>query len=297
MPRPGDDATRLRPDAAVGPTLPLAVLLILGLSLGRWWPGLGTWIAVLGGIAAVGLLGAWVCRRRGGWGAISCVRGSVIAVILVALAAGYGVLRLHYLPGDTVARYVQAEPQLARVAGTVVEAGRLVDPARGAFGGFSYGAPATLFVIETQRIQVADQWRAASGRLLVAVDGADPRLVPGTQLEAMGWLGALAGPMNPGERDAAADAADEGIYGRLSLATRENLSILRTPPLTARGFRHTVAARARAALHEGFPAVAPSDERQRERVALLEALLLGVQAGGRWMRSVRASDELGCRTC
>jgi len=172
-------------------------------------------------LTPAGLALSWWCRRSH-----IAVAQAALLFAAVCLAGGWASLAAHHVPHDSVARYIQPEPALARLRGTV-DSRVALTTSGGAFAGFDYRPPGTGFTVRVEQLYERDAWRASSGRLLIKVAQADHRITPGDRLELAGWLGEIEGPRNPGEYDYRAALLSQGIYGRLSVPGR--LSVTELP--------------------------------------------------------------------
>ncbi len=191
-----------------------ALAAVLGVTLGALAPG-AIWLW-LGLALALGVL-AWVWKP---------VRPAALLLALGWAFAGWAAGQAGWTTHDDIRQFTTETSQLARVEGVVVGAVYLSPSRRGAFGAFAYRAPNTLFELECQRIEVDGQWRPARGRLLVKIEQVDVQLRSGERVRASGWLAAIDGPSNPGEHDYRAWLAQQGVYGRLTLKSRDNLARL-----------------------------------------------------------------------
>lgn len=195
----------------------------------------------------------------------------LVALVLIAAACCAG--RTRYISEHDIRRFAGEQSQLAQLTGTVSGEPRLTTSRRGAFGAFDYRSPGTVFILDVETIEVRGETRRASGRVLVKIDQADHRVRPGSRVEVIGWLAAISGPVNPGEFDFRAAAARRGIYGRITLSTRGNWTLIDAP---ASGWwtklRAAAARRAADSLRIGM-------QPDSRRVALLDALLLGRRGG------------------
>jgi len=222
-----------------------------------WW-----WLGAVAVVCVVVLIMAGLRRSRG-------VR-TWACVAIVLLGAAWTVVRVHHIPGDHILRFVGETSQLARVVGVVEGDSHITSPHRGAFGQFTYKTPGTLFVLRVERI-VVDGWlQPACGRVLGKVQQADHRVRDGMRIEATGWLAALDGPANPGERDYRAVMKRNGVDGRLTMRSRGNWRLINPPPAVKRiGLsRARFADAAQWSLRLGL-------DDGPQRVAFLEKILLG----------------------
>ncbi|WP_158633533.1 ComEC/Rec2 family competence protein [Tautonia sociabilis] len=186
-----------------------------------------------GGIVADRLLDPWGTAT---W-ALIALAAAIIALIanrsprtaipalLVALAAMGGAWhhrRWSDLPADDLARSAATEPRPAWVRGliaTVPEyrpgplADRTDDPGH------------TRFELRLTASSDGRCWHPASGGVVVSVGGDRTDLGMGDPIEAAGELALLAGPLNPGERDAREFPRSRRIRLRLSVDTPQGIAL------------------------------------------------------------------------
>lgn len=242
----------------------MALAVIVGIVLGAQVPWLSAWL-VMSGLCVAVMLGMYMRGRARGvraWGVLA----------LVALSASWFIVRSDYTTGRDLSQYVGETSQLARVVGEIVEPTRTGSPKAGAFARFSYESPSTRFVLRVREIQVDGRWVQAHGDLLVRLDEADHRPAVGQQIEATGWLGAIAGPKNLGEFDYRRLMAERGVVGRLTLRNRDNWRPVQRLPETVggalRGVRSLCSDAALRSLRIGMSSDTPT-------LGLLETMLLG----------------------
>lgn len=273
------------------PFIVLAVAFMLGIACGAAWPRPAIWLLLaLGPVAASATL-AWRGRSR------MAMHWGLLAVVLIGAAWSALAAREVEAGAQSIEHELGSEPRLASVTGTVVDEPRLSSPQRGAFGRFSYARPGTLFTLELDSIVRAAERVPVSGRLLVRLDGADHRVQPDHRIAATGWMAPIEPPRNPGELNYRALMREQGVVGRLSLASRgnwrsledESAGVLARQPVAT--VRRAIAEGARSALRMGMlggsgGADAEGRLEQRRRLALLEVLLLG-----RWTVEAREINE------
>lgn len=228
--------------------------------LGDWIPAVKFWLACAALLAVCSLIAC--ARRRGTW--------RWTAPALVTVSAAWAGLHGSHLRSDDISQYAGVRSQLARVTGRVVSETFQTNPQRGAFGGFAFQVPGTLFELAVDSIEVAGEVQRASGTLLVKIEQADDRPRPGMRVAAMGWLRHIDPPGNPGEIDYQQRFHDAGIRGRLTLTTPGNLQPLADPPLGSvlTRTREYLTNAARASLHVGL-------ESDTSTALLLGTILLG----------------------
>jgi competence protein ComEC len=247
----------------------LAGALMLGIGLGRAWPSLWAWGALLIGCLAV--TGFWLCRSRHRparcWGLVG----------VFAFGATWCILQTQHVEPDHITRYLPIEQStLATVEGRISSSVYLASADRGPFGRFSYKSPTTLAKLTLDRLCLDERPTPVSGAILLKIQGSDARLTKGQHVRATGWLSRVRAAGNPGEVDYRRQLADRGMHGRMTLPGPANRTIVEdqaTPWAWAahwQGLRHWLQQRVRSSLALGL-----SD---RSRVlALLETVLLGVK--------------------
>ncbi|MEM0915309.1 MAG: ComEC/Rec2 family competence protein, partial [Planctomycetota bacterium] len=197
-----------------------------GGAVGSPW---GWWLLAMG-LAVAWWLSCWLRRRQAK--ATRWVTEAACGWLVLAVAmAAWSSTREHRLAATSIERWVEAEPSLARVRGRVIDEPAVVRSQRGAMGRFSYEPPATRFELAVAAIATDTGWQAASGRLRVRVEEADPRLTFGDRVELLGWLSGFGGVRNPGEFDHAAAMRARGVGGMLSVTSRGGVGWL-GPPAT-----------------------------------------------------------------
>ena len=253
----------------IAPLVTLAGFWIAGILLGKLADTAGGWTLLSGLLALIALV--TLLRGRGG----QARRWGLLAVLAVS-AAWSGVRR--QVPADHVAQFLSQQPQLIGVVGTIEGEPQIRPAQTGAFASFSYAGPVTIGVLRLASISVDRRDRSCSGKLLVKIAEADYRLRDGIVIRATGWLSAIEGPMNPGERDFRSILTNLGLNGRFTLPKRGNWQIIppdfdSLPPenrlgTRVRRWRKELSRAAATTLRAGMA------EHPR-RLALLETILLG----------------------
>ncbi|MEM1027057.1 MAG: ComEC/Rec2 family competence protein [Planctomycetota bacterium] len=194
-------------------------------------------------------------------------------IVLAGLIAATAAVRIAHVPANSIERFLTADGQLAEVEGTITSRPRITPPSEGFFADFAYERPRTLTTLRVDRIaRDEERWESASGHVLIKLDEAESTLEVGDHVRMLGWLGDVGPTKNPGEFGYREWLADRGVRGRLTVRTREHAQVLKpTADSSVRGLtsfgNHIGDALART-LAEGI-------EGQPQRLALLEALLLG----------------------
>lgn len=170
--------------------------------------------------AGAALLGVVVLARRG-------ARTRAAAVLaLVCLGAGALTARVIEAPQDSLRWSLDETARLAHVSGVVERAPRLVRAQRGPLAAVAaYNPELTRLVVRATSVVDDDGVeRSATGSLYVRVDEpmavwpAPESLAVGDRVRMTGFVTALRGPLNPGERDARPRASQQGVAGSMRLA-------------------------------------------------------------------------------
>ncbi len=246
----------------LGPCVIPACCWVIGLLLGRAYSALDAYLALVAATTAVAALTA--ARRR------PIATRHWLHLALIPLAASWWVVRVDRIATHDIAHYIQAEPQLAQVTGTVDGPPHLTNPKRGAFGRFSYRSPGTLVLLRTDSITLPGRTHPATGGLLVKINQAEHRINAGDRIRVTGWLRAADPPSNPGEFDYKQWLSRQGVRGRITLATRRNWQPLPGASVWGpiQGARQHASDAAARLLRLGLT-LPP------ERLAFLDAVLLG----------------------
>ena len=243
----------------------LAAAWIAGIALAAQWPN--RWVFVIAALVAL-LVSTGLMLRRHDRAAYAA---GLVAFALVGGA--WLVVQRDYVPADHVSRLVHEEPAITGLRGTVASIPREVKPDQGAFGGFSFEKPGTLFELDIEAADAGGGFEPASGTMLVRLKQHDHRPRLGQRIEVLGWMSAIGPTQNPGEFDYRAYLQRQGISGRISLMARGNWQPLGPPPRWSfTGMQRTIGDAAARSLRLGMP----EDEAQQ---ALLDALLLGRRTG------------------
>ncbi len=252
------------PPPPASPLLPIAGAYTLGVAAGVTLGGAWLWLAAAG-------LATTLALRRGP------ARTSRAAMLLLLALAGasYAAARTHHLARHDIRAFVTQDPQIAAVRGVIDSPVRIAAAQGGAMAQFSYEPPNTLTTLRLESLCVAGAWQRSTGRVLLVVREADLKLSRGQRLQATGWLSDIDPPRNPGERDYRKLSMDQGVYGRLTLASVRNYRVLeesgaRSALEQVRGW---TARSARDALRLGL-------DHDARSLAMLDLLLLGGQPPG-----------------
>ncbi len=254
----------------------LAVGFMVGIVIGRWvgaWTGWAFTFFVAGcAVCAVGWWGSW--RLCGNWQ--ERMTGVMLVLMMVMLGGGWYVVRHVQMPSDDVGIYVGGADDggwLVKVRGKVVGGVRETNPARGAFGKFTYRRPGSVFYLSVRELKRGDRFITTRGRLHCRVGGVMEGLADGDTVEVLGWLRAFHGARNPGEFDYAKYMTRKEVRGQLVVK-----SILHVEVAGQGGglwerlmqMRRGAMARAQAALLAGF------DQGWAKEIGLIQPIILGV---------------------
>lgn len=243
------------------PLIRLAFFWILG-SLTAYEVGHPLLFAVLGLVASV-MAVIMICLKRS--------RGVQTWLLLAVFALSGAWLLLHTdrVEPDSVLRFVDTTPQLARLRGTVDSPAVISAAQVGHFAKFSYEPPETFALLNVDSIMADQQWLPASGTVMIKIQQIEDRLGHGDRVEAVGWLAGFDGPYNPGERDYQTLMRYREIDARLTLRRRGNWILLNQGSDHAlQTIRQSFSDRAAEALRLGM-------QDHREALSLLNLLLLG----------------------
>lgn len=242
-------------------------------------PALRGAILLAAGILAAHQLPAFpapvVCFLIAGAFALACLLpfrppapGCLLALACVALGAGLYSARTRTVAPDSILHHLGDSPTLIEVRGRIYSTPELARSQRGALADFArYDPLTTRFTLDARELIGADgSSERVSGRLLVRITGEAREPRAGNTIRLTGLASRLRPPGNPGGFDAPAYYAQQGVVGRMTLATPDLASVEsahRTPII------ETVRPRSRDFLARDAEAVNP------ETRALLSALLLG----------------------
>jgi competence protein ComEC len=199
------------------PLVVVALCLAGGCAAARLMPAFGLGGALLWwGAAAVALLG---------WGVSSPRAGTSVAWLCAAVACAggaWGAAQHDLFRADDLAWGLTDEPQPVAIRCTLLESPRLLPPPAGMAGQAAARGPSSECVVAVHAVRNQAEWKPASGRAAVVVDGPPPDLRVGSGLTVLG-RGLRPGPaLNPGEFDFRARAR-----------TKRCLSIVRVGEPTA----------------------------------------------------------------
>jgi len=183
--------------------VPVAAAVIVGILAGRFGPLPVSFYAVVILAALIGGLARRVLHHVIGY-------AGLVLVCITCLAAIYVQLGYFSVGDGHILTYTGHQKSLATLRGRVVTAPALWEDPPSDLGGYRL-PPRTVFVLRASAIRAGDAWAPADGLVRVTVQEGDPRLAAGQELELAGWIGRYRGPGNPGQRDWAAAARNDGL--------------------------------------------------------------------------------------
>ena len=201
---PGRERYRSAPNVWQAPLVPAALLATAGVVADRY-ASIPLRVSLL---AAAVSLAAWLILR---WNKPAGLPLLYLAAAVAALGAAYHHGWRDHYPADDIGSLATPEPRpvvLQAVVGEEPIVNRQVhnDPLR------SMERPdAMVAVLEVSRVRQGLDWRPASGRARLTVQGLLPGLHVGDEVEVTGRLAAPQGPANPGEFDYASFLRDQRI--------------------------------------------------------------------------------------
>lgn len=199
------------------PMVPVAAAIIIGILAGRFGPLPVTFYAVVIVAALIGGVARRLFHHFIGY-------TGLVLVCITCLAAIYVQVGYFSVGDDHILTYTGHPKSLATLRGRVVTAPALWEDQPSDLGGYRR-PPRTVFIMEAQAIRVGEAWADADGLVRVTVQEGDPRLAAGQQLELAGWIGRYPGPANPGQRDWAAAARNDGLLVWMTAPAPEAVTI------------------------------------------------------------------------
>ena len=206
------DARREAKPAPVAGYYPLVITLTAvaaGMVVDRYRP---LPVAVWWAIAVAGLGGWFVLWRRR--------RNKVASVVLLvaglASAASWHHCRWNLFGGDDLGLFARSQQQPVCIEAVALQTPRVIPPAEFNPLGLSRPGEEVRFEVELRAIRDGDEWRTASGRAAMLVEGLVPNLAAGDRFRAFAHLLPPEHALNPGEPDRAewiAAAASPAICG------------------------------------------------------------------------------------
>lgn len=237
------------------PAVAAVLLFIAGILLHRLLPVM-PWIWV--GVIAL-LLGITLAHQR------NPIRGSIsLALAIVCCGLALAQLREFHFASTDIAHYALDSPRLAQIEMKIDYPPRIL--------AHEFEAtqrpipPRQVFTATVTRVREWEEWRPATGKLLVSIDQPHPLLAIRQHIRVTGMLQRPSPAMNPGQFDWARYYRKQRIVASIQVRTAGNVQILNSPsphPLDR------LRAIARRSLAMGF------DTEQSLDHALLAALLVG----------------------
>ena len=159
-------------------------------------------VAVWWTIAAASL-GGWFMLWRKRWNAAASV---VLLLAGLALAASWHHCRWNLFGGDDLGLFARRQQQPVCIEAVALQTPRVIpqpefNPLRSPRSGDE-----VRFEVELRAIRDGDQWRTASGRAAMVVEGLVPDLAAGDRFRAFAHLLPPEHALNPGEADRARPA-------------------------------------------------------------------------------------------
>ena len=173
-------------------------------------------------VAAVAL-GLWFTLRRKRKNAPAAIS---LLVAVAGLAAAWHHDRWNIFGADDLGLFTTARQQPVCIEAVALQTPRAVPQPEFSPLRISRPGEEVRFEIELRAIRDGDQWRSASGRAGVAVDGPLPELAAGDRFQAFGHLLPPERPLNPGEPDRAAQDRGRRITGALRVTYPEAITVL-----------------------------------------------------------------------
>lgn len=221
----------VRPAPAEPPYQPLVVVLTAvaaGILCDRFWPLplWAWWTMALGGLAA--WLAPLLVRRWLQLGEMPRLLFSNAAMLLAVAAttAAWHHCRWYLRAEDDLGRYALRKAQPICVEATAVRMPRVLptppfDPMR-----MMPPTEGSRLEVDVAAVRDGSQWRRASGRATLLVQGPPPQVRAGDRLRCFARLSAPLGPQNPGAFDRAAHLRADGIYSQLLAEVPQCLSVV-----------------------------------------------------------------------
>ena len=174
---------------------------------------------------AVVALGSWLALRRM---RKDIAAAGVMLLAAAALAAAWHHCRWNLFGCDDLGLFARAQQQPVCIEAVALQTPRIipqpeVNPLRSPRSGDEIR-----FEVELRAIRDGDQWRTASGRAAMVVEGLVPDLAAGDRFRAFAHLLPPEHAMNPGEADHAALDRSRRITSHLRVNYPEAISVLST---------------------------------------------------------------------
>jgi competence protein ComEC len=176
---------------------PLVVLLAVvasGILLDRYLD----WSLTFWASLAASLLLGWYLAWRRGW-----QRGSVVLLLLAAAAVGGAKHHSHWnlFSSDDLGRVAKHRSRPACVEAIAITGPRRIPPPPPDVFSAIPAQERTQVTLQITRVRDGQQWRAASGRASLLVDGVLDGFAAGDRLQVLALIRRPAEPRNPGEFD------------------------------------------------------------------------------------------------
>jgi competence protein ComEC len=244
------------------PLAPVVLAATLGVALNAY-VGLALPICLV--VAAAGLV-AWAVAL---FGCRSGLAAAYLWLTVAALAAGYHRCRREWYPADDIGNFAMTEPRPAHVRGVLEEEPAVRErPPPDALHTLPQG-DVTVAVLGVTQARHGDDWRPASGRARLVVEGRLHALHVGDEVDVIGRLYEPLTPGNPGEPDHASQLRDHRIRAVLTVR-KDAAGVARVSegwPHSVRGCLAVLRGYCRRVLERAIP--------DKEKQGLAIALLLG----------------------
>ena len=175
-------------------------------------------------IAAAGL-GGWslLWRKRRNW-----VASVVLLLAALATAASWHHCRWNLFGGDDLGRFARGQQQPVCIEAVALQTPRVIPPPESNPLRSPRLGDEIRFEVELRAIRDGNQWRAASGRAALIVEGLVPDLAAGDRFQAFAHLLPPEHALNPGEADSAARDRGRRITSHLRVNYPEAISLVAT---------------------------------------------------------------------
>jgi competence protein ComEC len=201
------DAKDHRSFFAANPLVPAGALFLLGVALGPLCAGRGAII-----IAA--LLAAWFLWILAEWRRRGVLAQAALAAALLCAGASLWALHQTRIEAYHVARFLPTNGEVpASLRATIIAAP-------------DAGEPHTnrRFVVQTRQLCTNRGWINASGTVMVQAPPGDA-VLPGAQVELVGWLSRPPQALNPGAIDLRRQLAADRIFAQMRVSHASGLTI------------------------------------------------------------------------
>ena len=210
---------------------PLVIVLAAaaaGILLDRCWPlPLGSWWAIaIGGLVVWVVLGVSLASTVNTKLPRLLLRNAALLLAVAATAAAWHHCRWYLMARDDLGCFARRKARPVCVEAVAVQMPRALptqgfEPMRTMRAG-----ECSRFDVDLAAIRDGSQWRPASGRATLTVQGPPPPINPGDRVRCFARLSAPLGPQNPGAFDYAGYLRAEGIRSRLLAEVPDCISVI-----------------------------------------------------------------------